>query len=241
MRGFTLVALSVALFPRALAAQTPADLSSGGLAPPPAVESQKPAEQPPTGPGTTETDLARSEKEDSGRGLEFFWLNGEVGVGHFGLGTYDPGDLVDSSVETKQTGLVAGAGLGVRLVFLTLGARFRYAPFKDWKLWTLGAEGGLHVPLGSLEPYFTLGLGYASIKPSEGELDIMGFDGRLGAGIDYYLTNMFSVGANLTGDILFLSRKKVDAVPEGSGSVYAKDGSSIGGGVTLTAVAGLHF
>jgi hypothetical protein len=241
MRGFTLVALAVALLPRAVAAQTPApDLSSGGLAPPPPVESQKPAEQPPAGSGTTEGDLSRSEKEDSGRGLEFFWLNGEVGVGHFGLGTYDPGDLVDSNVETKQTGLVAGAGLGVRLVFLTLGARFRYAPFKDWTLWTLGAEGGLHVPLGALEPYFTLGLGYASIKPTEGELDIMGFDGRLGAGIDYYLTNMFSVGANLTGDVLFLSRGKVDAAA-GSGSVYAQDGSSIGGGVTLTAVAGLHF
>jgi hypothetical protein len=60
--------------------------------------------------------------------------------------------------------------------------------------------------------------------------------------VDYYLTNMFSVGANLTGDILFLSRPKVDGAPtSGEGSVYAADGAGIGAGVTLTAVMGLHF
>ena len=222
------------------AAQAPGqDLSSGGLAPPPPVESQKAEEQPSPGGDGTEKELARAEEEDSGRGLEFVWLAGEVGVGHFGLGTFDGGDLVDSAAETKQTGLVAGAGLGIRIIYFTVGARFRYAPLPDWTLWTLGAEGGLHIPIGALEPYFTLGLGYASIAPNEGELDMKGIDGRLGAGVDYYLTNMFSVGANLTGDILFLSRSKLEGAP--GGSVYAADGSGIGGGVTLTAVMGLHF
>jgi hypothetical protein len=226
-----------------LAAQSPSpDLSSGGLAPPPAVESQKSAEAPQPAAGT-EQELSLAEQKDAGRGLEFLWFAGEVGGGHFGLGTFDGGNLVDrSAVEMKQTGLVAGAGLGLRLVYLTLGARFRYAPFSKWTLWTLGAEGGIHVPMGSLEPYFTLGLGYASITPDGGGFDVMGFDSRLGAGIDYYLTNMFSVGANLTGDMLFLSRSKVAGAPtSGPGAVYAEDGSSIGGGVALTAVMGLHF
>jgi hypothetical protein len=225
-------------------AQAPSpDLSAGGLAPPPAVESQKAAEQPQPGTGDTEKELAAAEQEDSGRGLEFVWVQGEVGVGHFGLLTFDEGNLVDpNTTETKQTGLVAGAGLGLRLLYLTLGARFRYAPLPDYTLWTLGAEGGLHIPLGALEPYFTLGLGYASLKPKEGNFDAKGFDGRLGAGLDYYLTNMFSVGANLTGDILFLSRSKLAGAPTtGEGSVYAQSGSSVGGGVTLTAVMGLHF
>lgn len=215
------------------------DLSAGGLAPPPAVESQKSTEQPPDATGGTEQNLAAAEQEDSGRGLEFVWLAGEVGIGHFGLGAIDSGELALANVdESKQTGLVAGAGLGVRIIYLTFGARFRYAPLPDWTLWTVGAEGGLHIPIGSLEPYFTLGLGYVNVKPKEGELDAQGFDGRLGAGIDYYLTNMFSVGANLTGDILVLSGSKVPAVPD---SGATENGSSVGAGVTLTAVMGLHF
>jgi hypothetical protein len=239
-----LACLGAAAFARPVAAQAPSpDLSSGGLLPPPAVESQKSAEQPQPAATGTEQDLSLAEQEDSGRGLEFVWIVGEVGGGHFGLGTFDGGDLVDrSAVDMKQTGLVAGAGLGLRIVYLTFGARFRYAPFSKWTLWTLGAEGGLHVPMGALEPYFTLGVGYASISPDGGGFDVMGVDTRLGAGIDYYLTNMFSVGANLTGDMLFLSRSKVSGAPAtGPGAVYSKDGSSVGGGVALTAVMGLHF
>ena len=227
-----------------VSAQAPSpDLSAGGLAPPPAVESQKAAEEPQAAPSGTEQELAAAEREDSGRGLEFVWLAGEVGVGHFGLGAFDPGELALANVDqSKQTGLVAGAGLGVRIIYFTVGARFRYAPLPDWTLWTVGAEGGLHIPLGALEPYFTVGLGYVNVKPKEGELDAQGFDGRLGAGIDYYLTNMFSVGANLTGDVLVLSGSKIPAVPDtGAGAPPPENGSSVGAGVTLTAVMGLHF
>jgi hypothetical protein len=226
-------------------AQAPSpDLSSGGLAPPPAVESQKAGEQPQVAaPGDTEKDLALAEQEDAGRGLQWVWLDGGAGIGHFGFGTFDSGDLLDSSVaKTTQTGLVADVGLGARIVYITVGARFRYAPLPDWQLWALGAEGGLHVPMGALEPYFTLGAHYVSVTPAEGTLDVKGFDARLGAGLDYYLTNMFSVGANLTGDLLVLTRPKVDGAPAtGAGSVYAKDGSSIGGSVAFTAMMGLHF
>ena len=220
--------------------QTPSpDLSSGGLAPPPAIESQKTTEQPPPGTTGTEQDLSKAEQEDSGRGLEFVWLAGEVGIGHFGLNAFKNGDLVESSAETQQSGLVVGAGAGVRVIFLTLGARFRYAPLPDFTLWTLGLEAGLRIPLGALEPYFTLGAGYATIQPDEAEFDMKGVNARLGAGLDYYLTNMFSIGANLTGDALFLSRSRVPGAP--SDSVYASDGSGIAGGVTFTAVMGLHF
>src|SRR5262245_22795848 len=63
-------------------AQAPSpDLSSGGLAPPPAVESQKAGEQEQQpAPGDTEQDLARAEQEDAGRGLQWVWLDGGVGV-----------------------------------------------------------------------------------------------------------------------------------------------------------------
>jgi hypothetical protein len=230
-------------------AQAPSPGTSGGLAPPPAIESTEPTPDPI--PATeTVAKLEEAEREDAGRGLEFFWLNGEVGAEHLGLRTFSDGDLVDPAVlETTQTGLLFGGGLGFRLVFITGGARFRMAQFSDFKLWNVNLEGGLRIPMGSLEPYATLGGGYvssASLKAlGDGGPDIAlrGFDVRGGFGLDYYLTELFSAGVNLTGDLLFLSREKIDtsALPPDSADIYAKDGSSIGGGVSLTAVIGVHL
>jgi hypothetical protein len=227
------------------------NLESGGLRPPEAVDNA-PQTAPETAPPTPEKELEQADKEDSGRGLEWVWLNAEIGAQHLGLQTFKGDQLVDSSlVKTTQTGLVYGAGAGVRILVFTVGARFRLASFSEWQLWTLGLEGGFHIPLGSLEPYFTVGAGYASLgsfsssAPASSQAHAKGFNARVGAGLDYYLSNTFSLGANLSGDLLFLSRSKLaEAGGSASGNeaaVYAQDGSSIGAGATLTAVVGLHF
>jgi hypothetical protein len=235
------------------AAPTPtsSNLEAGGLRPPEAVDEAAPAPADAGGP-SPEKELAKADQEDSGRGLEWVWLNAEIGTQHLGLETFKASQLVDPDlVKTKQTGLLYGAGVGVRILVFTVGARFRLGSFSDWQLWTLGLEGGFHVPIGSLEPYFTLGAGYASLgafstsAPASSKADVKGFNTRLGAGLDYYLSNTFSIGGNLTGDVYFLSRSKVpDAAASTSGNeatLYAKSGSSIGAGLTLTAVVGLHF
>lgn len=234
------------------------NLSSGGLAPP--------TGSAPSGAGEarTEQELERAEREDSGRGLEFFYINAEVGGEHLGLQTFKANNLVDAGVvETSQTGLVVGAGLGLRLVFITLGPRFRIGMFDQWQLWTLNGELGIRIPLGDVEPYFTFGGGYASVGAFDSgnlggalnsdDVDITGYNIRGGFGIDLYLSSAFSIGANLTGEMLILTRPGVDPSKlQGSASggttsaqaaaeVYAADGSSIGAGVTLTGVAGLHF
>ncbi len=56
------------------------------------------------------------------------------------------------------------------------------------------------------------------------------------------------MGGNLTGDVLFLSRKGGGAISTSTdpdvlnaGALYAADGSGIGAGATLSAVFGLHF
>jgi hypothetical protein len=221
-------------------------LSAGGLAPPPALETSPAPGAGAATPAATEAELAKADKEDSGRGLEFVWLNGEVGVMHLGLGTFSNDKIVDpTSMDTTQTGVVVGAGAGVRLVFLTLGARFRYAPLPDATLWTLGLEAGLHAPFGAFEPYATLGVGYVSVGPLPDPDDpkLQGVDARLGGGLDVYLTNMFSVGANVGADLLFLSREHNCTIPlkQGATGFYCQSGSSTGGALTATAVAGLHF
>jgi len=256
LRQLAFSLLAVAVPAPALAAS---DLSSGGLAPPPAIEPS-----PGYDATATEYQLEQADREDSGRGLEFFWINAEVGVQHLGLETFHANHLVDAAVvSTTQTGLAAGAGLGVRLIFLTLGGRFRLATFSEYQLWTLNAELGLRIPLGRLEPYFSFAGGYASLGSfdtssvgaafEQADVDVRGFNVRGGFGLDYYVGKRFSVGGNVSGDLLFLTRPRVDeAKLEGAAAVggenaelaaevYGRDGSSIGGAVTAMLVLGLHF
>lgn len=230
------------------------DLSSGGLAPPPAIEGEG-AE--PYDASATERELEQAEREDSGRGLEFVWLNAEGGIQHLGLQTFRANELVDPRlVSTTQTGPLFGAGAGVRLIFLTLGGRFRLGSFEEWQLWTLNAEVGFRIPLGPLEPYFVFAGGYAKLGSFEPGNALAGNDGvnvrglnlRGGVGLDYYIGNTFSVGGNLSGDLLFLSRPGVELdIPDEAdeeqarAELYERDGSGIGAAVTLTLVAGLHF
>jgi hypothetical protein len=240
----------------ALADDVGSGLSAGGLTPPSAVPAD-PNSAPSTQP---EAVLDRADKEDSGRGLEFIWLNAELGAEYLGLHTFKAKELVDSQIiRSKQGGALYGAGLGVRLLVFTLGARFRFADFSAWQLWTLNAEAGLRIPLGRLEPYFTVGGGYASLGAFDSSaltlkaagVSANGFDARAGFGLDVYLTSTLSVGGNLTGEILFLGRAARSNVGETSASpsldqraaaaVFAKDGSGIGAGATLSAVLGLHF
>ena len=231
----------------------PSNLQAGGLQPPEAVQSEQP---PPAAQGEqqVETELEKADSEDTGRGLEFVWLNGEVGYQIVDLQALSDSDLVDgTSIENNQSGLVFGGGLGVRLFTITLGARFRYGNFEAWDMWSINAEGAFHIPLGKLDFYFRVGAGYVALggfqPKGEGaellsDVGIAGFDLRGGVGLDYYLSNTFSVGVNLGGEVLFLQRKLALAAPaDGTGSLaaYADDGSGVGAAFTPMAVIGLHF
>lgn len=225
----------------------PSNLESGGLRPPDAIDGGQ-TPPPDENQPSPEKDLEKADQEDSGRGLEWVWLNAEFGAQHLGLQTLKGDSLVDPKlVKTTQTGMLFGAGLGVRLLVFTVGARFRLGNFSDWQLWTLDAEGGLRIPIGSLEPYVNLAAGYAALgsfstsAPTASKASVKGFNVRIGVGLDYYVSNTFSVGGNLSGDLLFLSRSAQSGATGDEAAVYAKDGSSIGAGTTLTLVAGLHF
>jgi hypothetical protein len=226
-------------------------LSTGGLTPPPTSEMR---------PGESETlsTLERAEREDSGRGLEFVWIDAEAGYEYLSLQTFKANSLVDADViEDNGSAYVLGAGAGVRLVFLTLGARFRLARFSDWDLWTLNGEVALHVPVGAFEPSFAFGAGYASLGAfdfgnavpgfSGGSVDASGFDARVTAALDWYINPLLSIGAKGSFDVLVLYREAApadslppDAPPELL-EVYANDGDGSGFGVTITGGVAFHF
>jgi hypothetical protein len=233
--------------PSPYTAPAPPPLEAGGLRPPAAVT------PPEAGESETIRRLDRAEREDAGRGLEYFWVDVEAGYQYLSLQAFRDDALLDGAlIKDSASGFEVGVGAGVRLIFMTLGARLRLSQLGEWNLWTLGGEFGLHLPLGALEPSFTLGVGYAALGTPEADglpsgfdaerVDVSGVDARLGANLDYYVNPLLSIGARGSFEALALWRSGAaqPATVPGAQS-YAEDGSGIGYGVTLSAAAGLHF
>ncbi|EYF02379.1 hypothetical protein [Chondromyces apiculatus] len=249
--------------PAPTAAPNPYDpsMQAGGLAPPPPM--QEPPLTPVTPPSTTEQRLDDAKKDDSGRGLEFFYLNVEGGFQHVGLTTFSVNEeeLTAGLTASSASGAMVGAGLGLRLFVLTLGARARAGFFSDWQLFSLGGELGVHIPIGRLDPHFDLGFGYAAlgnvssaIQGAEDAVRIRGFYGRVGGGLDVYVLPALSIGANVSGELLGMTRpglspSELAAVQEDPGSdpeqsraaALSADGTSYGSSLAITAVIGLHL
>lgn len=225
----------------------PGPLEAGGLRPPASAP-------PPTAESETLARLEQAEREDAGRGLEFLWFDVEGGYEYLSLqGLRSDGLLDGEAVEDSGSGVALGAGVGVRLIFITLGGRFRLARLSAWDLWTLDGEVGLHMPLGALEPSFTFAAGYALLTSptadglpelDAGSLDVSGVNARLGGNLDYYVNPLLSFGVRGSFELLALWRggaAQPAEVPAATAASYARDGSGIGFGVTLSADVGLHF
>ena len=235
-------------------------MQAGGLAPPPPMQAPSSAQAP----SLTGEQLNNAKEEDSGRGLEFFYLNVEGGYEHVGLTTFnvDDEDLTAGLIASSSNGGVIGAGLGLRLLFLTLGARARAGFFSDWQLFSVGGEVGMHLPLGRLDPHFDLGFGYAglgnltsAVSGVSDAFTINGFYARAGGGLDVYVTPAISLGLNVSWELLGLTRsglsyeealsiQQSDAGgdPEGSRQkLLEADGTSYGSAIAVTGVIGLHL
>jgi hypothetical protein len=241
--------------PSPYTAPAPTPLETGGLRPP-----SSPA-TPPSTAGESETvrQLERAEREDAGRGLEFFWIDVEGGYEYVALQAIRSNGLLDGDrVADSGSCLTLGFGAGVRLIFLTLGGRFRLARQSTWDLYTLDGEVGLHLPMGALEPSFTLAAGYAALDVASVDgvpvfdaerIDVSGLNVRLGANLDFYVNPLLSFGARGTVELLALWRNgsaQPLETPEPAGlaavnATYARDGDGIGLGLAASATMGLHF
>jgi hypothetical protein len=177
---------------------------------------------------------------------EVVYLTPEVGIEYVGLDTLHlTRELFPSRVHTADVGPVVGVGAGLRLLFLTLGPRFRFGHFSDWDLWTLNAEVGFKAPLGAVEPFVAFGAGYARLGSlQDAGVRVQGYDLRLNAGLDYYFNKTFSIGGAATAEVLGMTRPGVDlnrATGSVSEDVYKLDGSSVGVAIMASAVVGLHL
>jgi len=214
----------------------------------------------------TEQQLDQAKIDDAGRRLEWVWVDVHGGFEQLGMQTFNGGQrgFVAGLVNTSSSGGFVAAGVGARLLYFTFLLRGRVGVFDSGQLYRVGGEAGFHVPFGRIEPRLSLGTGYAGMNnlrdaASAGggasTLALHGFYVRADAGVDYYLTPLFSLGVGLSADLLGLFRPALSmaevqvikanaAIPAGvrSGAdVLTMSGAGWGGTLGVTALAGLHF
>lgn len=194
-------------------------------------------------------ELEEADRRDSGRGLEFAWLVGDLGLGVVDAAGLDRGQLLAPGDASSGVGLGYGGGLGVRILYFTLGARIAGASAGDLSTLGGGGELGMKLPLGNLEPLLLLDVGYVSVSglakqaAPGGLADVSGLGLNLGLGADYYLSDHFSLGMSARLGLLFLGRpaQDPDAFSGTMDPVYATGGSGTGTNLALTARIGFHL
>lgn len=205
---------------------------AGGLVPPPAPEATEPA---------TTQQLVLAEQDDSGRGLSFFWVAPTVGFR--GVHLVDDSIFEGTTVPKDSVGLAIGGAAGVRLLYFTGGVDFRYGLLSEWDAWLLNLQFGIRIPLGNLEPYVDLGGGFTSIVVSGSEStvtpEVLGGNVRIGGGVDYFVTDVFSVGARLSAELWILSRGGVAG--QAPGSFYGGGATGVGLSYEPAVVLGIHL
>lgn len=226
-------------------------------APPPMAppqQSQYPQQQMPQANGSATTEqLNAAEREDSGRGLEFFYASAGIGGSYVGLSA-SPRSTALGLEKVSGAGVTADVGLGVRFVTITVGPRARMTTLPGLTLWQVDLEAASHIPYGKLDGYFGLHGGYAFSGKISGDsvimsaatsavsatdLSVHGLDLGLQAGADYYWTLNFSLGFDFGGSVYFLSRPAISS--RAPGELYGSSASSVGLGAQLGVHAGLHF
>jgi hypothetical protein len=241
----------------------PPNLQAGGLVPPPP-SPQTPQMAPQAAPTPTEKLLEDAKKEDSKRGLEWFWINAEGGFSFIDMRAFSSGqtDFTAGFVPAQAIGGSVGGGLGARLLFFTIGGRGRFGFYDPWQMFSAGGEIGFHIPLGRLDPHIELGGGYTALLNVRGQskaatdaVTVSGGYGRLSGGVDVYVVPRFSVGVTASGDFLALARPGLSAaqiqaikgdpktteIQRAAADGLAAQGQSFGVAVGVTAVLGLHF
>ena len=231
------------------------------------------AQQPPPGypasdaypPTPTNPALASSEDEhkDSGLGLEWVYLNADLGYSYVNMESFSASSL--GLAKTSSAGPAFGAAAGVRLLFFTLGVRVRDLDLPDLgSLWELSGEAAFHTRIFRVDPYIGVRGGYnfvgtlssstASVATGQtpASASIHGFDVGPMVGLDIYLAKLVSIGVDAEAQFLFLQRPKPQ-LPGGATvaaecatnatcqTLYNQSGNSVGFGFVPTAHLGIHF
>jgi hypothetical protein len=208
----------------------------------------------PPGENNAGSKPSKDAKDDSGRVFEILWANAEAGFSYISLDSLNSKNL--EIKNTSAAGALFGFGAGLRLLIFSLGFRARLNDSTTFTFWELDGELGIHIPAGKWDPYFGFHGGYAfvgALGESSKDITIQGGNAGLMFGADYYFLPYLSVGLDLTGDGLFLSRPPAplpgdfkDLPPSAqkqlkSQPLYQDSGDSVGFGIAGSLHFGVHL
>ena len=239
------------------------------LAPPPPIDPNAPGAPnapPPVNEAgqSTQAQLNKAEREDSGRNFELIYVNGDVGLSYINMTSFNASSFALQKTDSFGPGFSLGAG--VRLLIFAFGARLKLHTLSAFSLWQLDGEFAFHFAGESkFDPYIGLHGGYSfvgtlsssSIDPGNAaaqnpssDVSVHGFNAGADLGADYYVSSLFSVGVAGNLEALFLQRPPV-AIPAGtpepvrqqiqSQPLYRDSGNSAGFGASIALRLGLHF
>lgn len=205
-----------------------------------------------TAPPPEDAKLGSEEKKDSKRGLEWVYLNADAGFSYISMDSLSNSNL--GVTNSSSAGPTFGVAAGIRLFILTLGARANLNALSSFNLWQMDAELGIHIPIGHWEPYFGLHGGYCFVGSlndglsASPNLSVTGGDAGAQIGLDYYFNHFVSLGIDVSGNALFLSRPATTLPASVSSqltpsqqAVYQQSGDSVGLGVAPSLRLGFHL
>jgi hypothetical protein len=198
---------------------------------------------------STEPEIPRNEGDPRHR---VGWIDASIGPGYSTLASLNSNDL--SVQNTSGGGVVAGFGAGLRLSFLSIGARARLVGLDNVNVWEIDGETAFHVQIDTADLYLGLRGGYAvgSIPnggANGGSGNVDGFNVGSMIGFDSFITNFLAWGIELNPELLDVSRPPLplpaglspsDLTPAQE-SLYRESGLNIGLAFIASVHLGLHF
>jgi hypothetical protein len=252
MRPAVAVVVSAAVLSGFAVLATAGSAAAQDLQPPPPLSASSYAAPPSN---------ASDQSQDSGLGLEWVYLNADVGGAYTNMRSFSESNLALN--QTSSGGGAFGLAAGVRLLFFTLGVRARDLLLSNYNLWELDGEAAFHVRIWRIDPYIGIRGGYAFVgslgsgavaATSNASPDVSVHGWNLGPmiGLDVYITSLVSIGVDANAEVLFLQRPRaplpqgvtqadVAMLPKQEQEIYNLSGSSIGFGAAGTAHLGIHF
>jgi hypothetical protein len=215
-----------------------------------------------------EPSVDRVEEPKAKRETQLFWLHTAPGFQWLRLTAFraEQSTTIPSAdlVKISADGPVLSTGLGLRFRPITLGARgsvgflsdAAVSPASDLKLLSLNGEIGFwFVPEGRVEPYLILSGGYSKLNGTMAggkSFEVSGPNARAAFGIDYFASELVSLGVLFSGELLFLTKpgvsasdllesKQVSTIEEARAQVDQVDGTSVGSAFSLLIGPSLHF
>lgn len=194
--------------------------------------------------------------EDGGLGLEWVYLNADVGAAYTDLVSLKASNW--ALQDNSASGPAFGLGAGVRLIFLSAGVRVRDLQLSAFNLWETDLEAALHFRIWRIDGAIGARGGYAflgafsadSLRTSTGssasDVTVHGWNVGPTVDLDVYITKLISVGVEANAEVLFLKRPPL-ALKEGQTvapqyeALYEDSGSSVGAGLVAMSHLGVHF